>query len=211
MKKESQANRAYIEIRRVILTAQLHPRTRLKEDHWARKLSVSRIAIREALTRLLGEGLVTAGDKGGYFVVEMTIEDVRQIRETREILETAAVRLAIHKISQKDFNELDQICEDFSDMVKKGYLSGANEVDLRFHEKLIELSGNKKLLKAYHFCHIPIFHQKLGNTSRSLNDYDQTDVEHRGIVTALKDRNLNLAEETLIKHFKRGEDAIISL
>ena len=39
MKEESQANRAYLEIRRIILATQLQPRTRLKEDYWSKKLN----------------------------------------------------------------------------------------------------------------------------------------------------------------------------
>ena len=99
MKKETQGDIAYQELRRRILIAQLEPNVRLKEDEWAKKLNVSRMAVRESLTRLLGEGLVESGEKGGYFVAEMTIEDIKNIRELREILELAAIRLAIQFIN----------------------------------------------------------------------------------------------------------------
>jgi DNA-binding GntR family transcriptional regulator len=210
VKKDTQANKAYHEIRRNILTTQLHPNTRLKEDHWSKKLNVSRMAVREALTRLLGEGLVTSGEKGGYFVTEMTEEDVLQIREAREVLEIAALELAIKRLDDSKIAKLESICDDFSVMVKKGYLSGANEVDLRFHEKLVELSGNRKLLNAYHYCHIPIFHRKLGHSHLTLDDYDQTDAEHREILKALKNKKIETAKEMLIKHFRRGESAILT-
>lgn len=65
MKLNSQANLAYSEIRRQILIMQLSPSARIKEDSWATRLNVSRMAVREALTRLLGEDLVYLGDKGG--------------------------------------------------------------------------------------------------------------------------------------------------
>jgi DNA-binding GntR family transcriptional regulator len=64
MKADSQANHAYHEIRRHILTAQLQPGVRLKEDYWANKLDVGRMAVREALTRLLGEGTGGTGRTG---------------------------------------------------------------------------------------------------------------------------------------------------
>ncbi|MDV3309563.1 MAG: GntR family transcriptional regulator [Cyclobacteriaceae bacterium] len=79
MKSESLAHKAYTELRRKILSAQIPPKTRLKEDYWAKKLSVSRMAIRETLTRLLGENLVSLGPKGGYFVNSLTPEDIVQI------------------------------------------------------------------------------------------------------------------------------------
>ncbi|MGL6268828.1 MAG: GntR family transcriptional regulator, partial [Chitinophagaceae bacterium] len=61
MKKDTLAFKAFTEIRRKILSNQLIPGSWLKEEIWASKLDVSRIAVREALTRLLGENLVMAG------------------------------------------------------------------------------------------------------------------------------------------------------
>jgi DNA-binding GntR family transcriptional regulator len=66
MKVDSLASKAFLEIRKKILSNQLPPNTRLKEDEWAKKVGVSRMAVREALTRLLGEDLVVLGEKGGY-------------------------------------------------------------------------------------------------------------------------------------------------
>ena len=161
MKSDSLALKAYTEIRRKILSAQISPKTRLKEDYWASKLNVSRMAIRETLTRLLGEQLVTLGPKGGYFVSSMSAEDVVQIRELREILELGAVRLACEKITKDQIRRLEKICEDFTSMVEQGYFAGACEADLKFHETLMECSGNEKLLHTYVNNHIPLFHQKL--------------------------------------------------
>lgn len=52
MKSDSLANKVFLEIRGKILSNQLQPGTRLKEDAWAKKSVVSRMAVREALTRL---------------------------------------------------------------------------------------------------------------------------------------------------------------
>ncbi len=211
MKSDSQANFAYEELRKKILTAQLLPNSRLKEDFWAEKLAVGRMAIREALTRLLGEGLVEAGERGGYFVGEMTPEDVHQIRELREVLELAAARLAIERIDDAHLAELQAICEDYTTMVRRGYLAGACEADIKFHETLLQASGNQRLVRAYHHAHIPLFHQKLVQTRSNLDDYDQTDREHRQLVGAIRAKDTALAEQTLRAHFKRGEAAILDL
>jgi DNA-binding GntR family transcriptional regulator len=169
------------------------------------------MAVREALTRLLGEGLVELGERGGYYVTEMTPEDVRQIRELREVLELAALRLAVGRVTEAQLARLDDICNDFSSLVQKGYVAGACEADIKFHETLLAASGNRRLLQAYHYAHIPLFHQKLGKTRVYLEDYDQTDREHRLIVEALRNQDLALAEQTLRNHFKRGEAAVLDL
>jgi DNA-binding GntR family transcriptional regulator len=208
MKSESLALKAYTEIRRKILSAQISPKTRLKEDFWAKKLSVSRMAIRETLTRLLGEQLVTLGPKGGYFVNSLAPNDISQIRELREILELGALRLAHEKITREQIGRLEKICKDFTAMVEQGYYAGACEADLKFHETLMECSGNEKLLHTYMNSHIPLFHQRLTKSNDSENDYELTDKEHRAIVKALKEKNLEHAEKVMKLHFARGANMI---
>jgi DNA-binding GntR family transcriptional regulator len=208
MKSESLAHKAYTEIRRKILSAQISPKTRLKEDFWAKKLHVSRMAIRETLTRLLGEQLVTLGPKGGYFVSSLTSDDVTQIRELREILELGALRLASEKISKEQIGKLEKICKDFTSMVEQGYYAGACEADLKFHETLMECSGNSKLINTYINSHIPLFHQRLTKSNNTENDYELTDKEHRAIVKALKEKNLDQAEKVMKAHFARGATMI---
>ena len=211
MKNDSQSNNAYLELRRQILIMQLQPNTRIKEAAWAKKLNLGRVAIRESLIRLLGEGLVTTGAKGGYFVPDMSSGDIRLIREVREILELAALRLAIERITEDQLDQLANFCDDFSTMADKGYVSGACEADIKFHEKLVESSGNTRLSMAYHSSHIPLFHLKFGKTKTYLEDYKQTDTEHRQIVEAIKNKNLKNAEDLLKSHFKRGESAVLDM
>ena len=211
MKVDSLALKAYTEIRKKILSQQLSANTRLKEDEWAGKIEVSRMAIREALNRLLGEGIVTVGEKGGYFVKPITLADVKQIREMREILEIGALKLSYKKITPADIKQLEAICDDFSLMVKQGYYNGACEADIKFHETLIKCAQNDKLTLLYMSSHIPLFNEKLGKALTEFDDYEITDKEHRQIVKALKAKNLKLAEQTMLAHFERGVSAVLNL
>ncbi len=211
MRSDSLALKAYNDIRKKIVSQQLAPNTRLKEDEWALKVQVSRMAIREALNRLLGEGLLKVGEKGGYFVKPMRVEDVKQIRELREILEIGAIRLTYKKITAEEIQRLEKICDNFSMMAAEGYTSGACEADIKFHETLMKCAHNNKLLQIYMTSHIPLFHEKMGKAMGTIDDHEQTDKEHRLIVKALKTKNLKLAEQTLIAHFARGVSAVLDL
>lgn len=211
MKEDSLSNRAYTELRKKILSNQLTSGARLKEDEWSKKLDVNRMAIREALTRLLGEQLIVQGEKGGFFVKTLTLEDSHKIRELREILELGALRLLIPKVSPAQIAELNRICDDFSSMVERGYLGGACEADVKFHETLIEFAGNEKLVDLYQASNIPLFHQKLGKTQTHMDDYELTDQEHREIVAGIKEGDIRRAEEALLKHLIRGEVASLDL
>src|SRR5690606_32390784 len=154
MKEDSLAYKVYTELRRKILSNQLFSGMRLKEDDWAHKMGVNRMAVREALTRLLGENLVVFGPKGGHFVKSLTVEEVKEIREIREILELGALKLFYKKQTQKDIKMLEEICDDFTTMVQRGYFDGACEADVRFHETLIDCSKNTKLKELYQASNI---------------------------------------------------------
>lgn len=211
MKEDSLAYKVYIELRKKILSNQLISGMRLKEDFWATKLKVNRMAVREALTRLLGEKLIVFGNKGGYFVKTLTVEDVKEIREIREILELGALRLVFKNCDNIQIEKLEEICEDFTNMVQREYFDGACEADVRFHETLIEFSGNTRLKEIYQVSNIPLFHQKLGKSQEHVKDYELTDKEHRKIVKSLKEGTLSMAEDTLIKHLLRGEMTVLDL
>ncbi len=205
------ADKAYTELRKKILTNQLPAGTRFKEESWASKLQVSRMSVREALNRLLGEGLVVTGEMGGYFLDSITGTDIHQLRELRELMEIGAFKLLSNKITKKQIVRLTKICDDFKTMANEGYVAGTCEADMKFHETLVTYAGNSKLLKVYLSSHIPLFHQKLGKAQIGIDDYDQTDIEHRLIVKAMKEKNLSLAEETPTKHFLRGEAAVLEM
>src|SRR5690606_8628648 len=211
MKEDSQSSKVYLKLRKKILSNQLMPGTRLKEDAWATKIEVSRISVREALNRLLGEGLLEIGQRGGYYVKSMTAADLREIRQLREVLERGARRLAINNATGEDVMELERICDDFSLMVRNGYFAGACEADVRFHETLINIARNRKLKQVYEMSSIPLFHLKLGQPLTRMNEYELTDKEHREIVAALKSRDTEKAENFLVEHLHRGELSSLEL
>lgn len=210
MAKSNQSEQAYEELRRRILILEIRPEERLKEEEWAEKLSVGRLAMREALMRLHGEGLLTRGAKGGFFAAAMKAADIREIREVREVLEVAALRLAETRITAEQLRELEVTCDDFVNMVKKGYHTGACEADRRFHHLIVATAGNTKLLRAYEHCHIPLFHIRLGQSREYMNDYEVTEREHGAIVAALKEKKIEKAVGLLRAHISRGEKAVLN-
>ncbi|GIL14807.1 MAG: GntR family transcriptional regulator [Chloroflexota bacterium] len=210
MSSFTQSEQAYQEIRRRLLILEVRPEDRIKEQEWADKLKLGRLAVREALSRLHGEGLVTRGAKGGFFAAKMTAVDIHDIHEVREIFEVAAIRLAQERMTPKQLQQLEDACDDFAYLVKRGYHVGACESDLRFHHLLVECSGNSKLVRAYDLSHIPLFHVRVGHSREYLNDYAYTEREHREIVAALKEKDFEKAIERLRAHFDRGESAVLS-
>lgn len=211
MKEDSLANKVYSEVRKKILSSQLVGGARLVESVWADKLAVSRVAVREAFMRLAGESLVEFGEKGGCFVKKMTAEDVKDIRELRELLEVGALKILFAKKDKEVIRDLELICNDFSEMVSKGYYGGACEADVRFHERIIEGTENARLIAIYKNSNIPLFHMKLGAIMGQMEDYKDTEEEHKSLVQALKADDWEKAYETLVNHLDRGEHEALEL
>lgn len=203
MIERTQAEFAYKELTRRMLILEIPPNERLKEEDWAKKLCVSRSAIRETLTRLQGEGLVEPGARGGFFMREMTDKNVYEIRELREILETSAFSLACDRASSEILEKMNETRCDFASLFEKGYLTGACEADVRFHYLLVTAAGNERLSQMYQRSHIPLFHMKIVGRSRFFKeDFSVLDNEHGMIVEALRNNEKKKGIDILKNHFR---------
>ncbi|HWQ93844.1 MAG TPA: GntR family transcriptional regulator [Clostridia bacterium] len=202
--ERTQAELAYKELSHRIVVSEILPNERIIEQFWAQKLGVNRAAIRESLTRLLGEGLVRQGERRGFFVSELSREDILQLREVREILEIGAFLLACDRATTKQIQQIEDTVDDLASFVKKGYFTGAHEADLRFHQLLMNASGNPRLGLLYERSHIPLFQRKNPQSRTPLEEFTKTESEHRSIVEALRRRDKEGGTEALRRHFKRG-------
>ena len=64
-------------------------------------------------------------------------------------------------------------------------------------------------MDVYQVSNIPLFHQKIGKSRILIQDYEQTDLEHRKLLEAIKKKNFKHAKETLLKHLHRGAESMI--
>jgi DNA-binding GntR family transcriptional regulator len=85
-------------LREAILSGDLRPGERLRQEPLADQLRVSRIPLRDALRRLETEGLVQFGPRRGAHVTALAPDDVREIYELRILLEERAIRHAIEAL-----------------------------------------------------------------------------------------------------------------
>src|SRR5438093_12123886 len=74
------------ELRRAITSGQLRPGTPIRQEALSEQLGVSRVPLREALKTLEAEALVVHEVHRGYFVAELSLEDLREVYRIREIL-----------------------------------------------------------------------------------------------------------------------------
>jgi DNA-binding GntR family transcriptional regulator len=87
----------YDVLRSELLNGVLCPGTKLRMVELASRFSVSQSVVREALTRLAEQGLVVATPQRGFRVRELSVEDITGLTESREQIESVALRLAIER------------------------------------------------------------------------------------------------------------------
>ena len=101
--------RVYEGIKQLILSGKLRPGQKLAERDLGERLKVSRTPIREALTRLVQDGLVESRPQRGHFVREVDAKTVEDLYDLREMLEKHAIRLAMRRLSEADLAELERL------------------------------------------------------------------------------------------------------
>lgn len=137
------------ELRRRITSGQWPLGSRISDKQVAAELEISRTPVREALLMLQAEGLVVTRPQSGTFVVDLTVNDIRQICATRSILEIGALRLGAAEGAADNLSRLGLILSRASVALADRDYAGCDELDCEFHEALVAGSNNAYLEKAY--------------------------------------------------------------
>jgi len=137
------------ELERMILAGELGAGKKLNEAAVAERLGVSRGPVREAFRALEASGLVRLEKNRGVFVRQVGIGEADEIYELRAVLDDFAGRLAAQNADALDIADLRVRLERMERAVARGDLDAYHETNLGFHDRLVELAGNAKLLALY--------------------------------------------------------------
>jgi DNA-binding GntR family transcriptional regulator len=176
---------AYERIRAELLAGgRLSHAQRLVERDVARKLSMSRTPVRDALRRLAAEGLIEPLPGGGYARRRLTDRDVRECYELRLLLEPVAAGLAARRAAAS------------SNRPQGG--SGASEPYERagFHAWVAEQSGNPVLAQVLQAVSARLL---VGEVSGILDD---APAAHEAIAAAIRSGDADAASEEMALHLR---------
>src|SRR5256714_12387787 len=106
-------------LRDKILSGELREGEQLRQDAIATEFQISRIPVREALSHLAAEGLITIVANRGAVVSALSPEEIMEIFETRAVLECYMLRCAIPELTKQDFQRAEDILRDYEESLEK--------------------------------------------------------------------------------------------
>jgi DNA-binding GntR family transcriptional regulator len=131
---------------RAIASGELAPGTRLSPARLAEELGVSHIPVREALAALEAVGQVRRIPRVGFFVAELSVEDIEDIYHWRRILEDEANRIAVPKLTDADLERMREVNEQLAAAVTQPGSAFA-ELNRVFHFIPVERAGSEHLTR----------------------------------------------------------------
>src|SRR5436190_23624205 len=196
------ADRAYRALRDVIVSLDVYGQpgeVRLDERRLAEDLGISRTPVREAMAQLEREGFVRSVPRRGVYVVRKTKREVIEMITAWAALESMAARLITQTARDQDIAGLRRMFARFDGETLHARLDEYSEVNIAFHQAIIELSGNQVLIKlaANLFTHMRMIRgQTIGEDDR----VDRSIHDHMNIIKALEARDTERAEDLVRQH-----------
>ena len=137
------------EIERRILQGELAPGAKLIEAALAEALGVSRGPVREAFRMLEEAGLVKQEKNRGVFVRSIPLHEAMEIFDLRAMMDEAVGRRLAEVITPEQLRRVRGMVEAMEKAVKAGDADSYHLLNLDFHDRLVEFSGNRKLTSIY--------------------------------------------------------------
>jgi DNA-binding GntR family transcriptional regulator len=200
--RETFKDKAYTALRNVIVSSDVYrSRTdiRLDERQLAQDFGISRTPVREAMAQLEREGFVRSIPRRGVYVVRKTKNEVIEMITAWAALESMAARLTTQNASDEEIAGLRRMFATFEGDKLHAKLDEYSEVNINFHQTIIELSRNRVLIRLAEnlFTHMRMIRgQTIGEDDRA----DRSIRDHMNIIRALEARDTERAEDLVRQH-----------
>lgn len=199
---QSLADKAYHEIRGLIVSLELAPGAVIDERDLIERLGIGRTPVREALRRLAHERLVEVYPRRGMFVTGVDVRQLARLSEVRAVLEPEAARLAAERATDDDRARLDALLTELD--------AGGGELmqlDERIHRAVYRAAHNDLLeatLEQYYALALRIWMLALERTQ----DLEEAVEAHRDLLEAIRDGDGERAAQTMRDHVENFEHAM---
>ena len=188
------------ELERSILAGELSPGDKLTEEIVATRLNVSRGPVREAFRALESAGLVRTEKNRGVFVRQVSLDEADEIYELRAGIDELIGRLAAERARPQQVTELRELLRKMQKAAKSRSVDLYYPLNVRFHERLAELTGNRTLLLHYRRLVNELHLYRRETFSRGNDSFHASVEEHSAIVEAIARGDGERAARLLREH-----------
>lgn len=184
------------------------PGERINEGVLAKALGVSRTPLREALTRLYAEGLLSFVPGKGFFCRKLDVQEVFSLYELRRVVEAEALRISLVRAKDKDIDALLEFLEQTGPAPGDRTVEELVRLDETFHERLMAMSGNSEMMRVLVNVNARIRFVRWIDMDRA--DRQASQHTHKEILLGLKARDPERCLPLLHRHIDRRLDQISS-
>jgi DNA-binding GntR family transcriptional regulator len=183
-----------------ILSGEFEPGTRVVESSLARRLGVSQAPVREAIRELTATGFLEAEPYKGTSVCRFSLQDLQEVYAVRSALEQVAARLAAPRVTEADIACFEGILDEMIDAARRHDLRRMTKLDNKFHETIVQLSGNKMLRRTFHLLLLGYWTTITVRLSKL--DLEELAARHKDLLEALKSRDPEPAAAAMQRHIE---------
>lgn len=208
-KPKSLGEQAHDRLRQEIIGCVLSPGADINEQELSLRLGMSKTPVREALARLVVEGLVEAFPRRGYRVTPVTVQDVTNLFTLRKGLEGVAAELAAVRMTDVELDELEEVAGARYTLGETVTIDAFIEANNAFHgaialgARVPRLHG---LIVGYLEESARLLH--MGAVMRDVNP--ETIEDHNRIVLALRGRDPAAARQAIVEHTENTRMGLLS-
>lgn len=178
-----------------IVSGEIEPGTKLRQEHVAEEFGASHVPVREAFRRLESQGLVTSEPRRGVRVAGFSLDEVKEVAEMRAALEVLALRHAAPHLT-KSILDAAEAATRAGD--KAGDVQAWEEANRAFHRIILAPCGMPRLLKAIDDLHMASARFLFSGWRAEWEA--PTDRDHRAILEALRAVDIERAAAVLGRH-----------
>lgn len=210
------SEQAYEALKRQILDQELQPAQRLNIDALSRSCGISSSPIREALTKLVAEGLVVFTANAGFSVAPVPDpQRLRQLMEYRQIMEAHCASVGAALGDPAICAALAQAIADMEALSAGGSVDYQQYrafigLEQQFHATIVDSGRNPVIAEAWRNLHLILHVARLSVVPYSNRLGSQAAVqEHQAILQAYQDRDGPAAEAAVRHHFQQAMDRLV--
>lgn len=199
----------YEVLKKEILEGRFEPGERIQELQIAQNLNVSRSPVREAIKELTGEGLLVSIPNKSITVKKISIKEVHEIFDFRNITEKYAIEKTVENLDTKIEKKLYAIKTGLKKNYDAGNLREYSKIDSQLHLFLIEASGNGLLVNVVGNV-MALIEQFRIISLRSPQRFEKSLDEHNCIIDYILKKDIDSAYRICNRHLKLARNEIVS-